>query len=403
MRRGCTPCWIDESGNSVPLERISFSNRDIAEDDIQSALHKTPDLLPIADIDPSFGPLVSLGREIDNIDNLFVSPAGRITLVEAKLWRNPQATREVVAQILDYAVRLSKLSYTDLEQLARTAMSPAPIGDRSLHQLISSAYPEDTLPEQEFVDEVERTLNTGRFLLLVVGDGIRESIENMVAPLHRFPQLLFTFGLVELQVFENPELQNGRLIVPQLVANSQEIVRAVVRVHTTGEAQVSVELEDEAKQTKSQRRQRTLSENEFFEEIRDPATKELFGRLLSASQELGAIAVWRSASVSVRLPDPAGSKQNLTLFVMTTRGELYTGWLPEQLSKLSLPTDVGREYVQAVADLFPDVQVPANEPENLSRNLTAKEVADRFDDFIEVVADFIERVKTASQESMSST
>ena len=29
-------------------------------------------------------PLVSLGREIDNIDNLFVSPNGRITLVETK-------------------------------------------------------------------------------------------------------------------------------------------------------------------------------------------------------------------------------------------------------------------------------------------------------------------------------
>jgi hypothetical protein len=37
------------------------------------------------------------------IDNFMVSPSGLPVLVECKLWRNPEARREVVSQILDYA------------------------------------------------------------------------------------------------------------------------------------------------------------------------------------------------------------------------------------------------------------------------------------------------------------
>ena len=35
----------------------------------------------------------------------------------------------------------------------------------------------DTLVEADFVDDVTRNLNEGRFLLMVVGDGIREGVE----------------------------------------------------------------------------------------------------------------------------------------------------------------------------------------------------------------------------------
>src|SRR5690606_2210321 len=79
----------------------------------------------------------------------------------------------------------------------------------------------------EFFDAVSQTLRTGRFMLLVVGDGIHHGLENLVDALHTHPQKLFTFGLIELQVFENPAVSNGRVIVPQIVAHSVEVVRAV--------------------------------------------------------------------------------------------------------------------------------------------------------------------------------
>ena len=45
------------------------------------------------------------------IDNFLVTPKGLPVLVECKLWRNPEARREVVGQILDYAKELKSLVF----------------------------------------------------------------------------------------------------------------------------------------------------------------------------------------------------------------------------------------------------------------------------------------------------
>jgi len=86
-----------------PLRRIRLGDREFSEAYLQEMLHACPELLPIDELDADFGPIVSLGREIDN---LFIAPSGKLTIVETKLWRNPQAIREVLAQILDYANRV---------------------------------------------------------------------------------------------------------------------------------------------------------------------------------------------------------------------------------------------------------------------------------------------------------
>ena len=42
-------------------------------------------------------------------------------MVEVKLWGNPEARRKVVAQTLEYATALFKLSYDELEAAVRKA------------------------------------------------------------------------------------------------------------------------------------------------------------------------------------------------------------------------------------------------------------------------------------------
>lgn len=101
MRRTLTPCAVDQNNTYLPLNRVEFSDRRVAESFLQDALNRNPSLLPVDEIDTAYGPVASLGREIVAIDNLFISPVGRITMVETKLWRNPESGREVVAQILD--------------------------------------------------------------------------------------------------------------------------------------------------------------------------------------------------------------------------------------------------------------------------------------------------------------
>jgi hypothetical protein len=92
-------------------------------------------------------------------------------IVEAKLWRNPEARRKVIGQILDYAKELSRWDYQDLQrEISRATGRKGNV----LYDLVKDQHP--TITEAEFVDDVTRTLAKGRYLLLILGDGIREGV-----------------------------------------------------------------------------------------------------------------------------------------------------------------------------------------------------------------------------------
>jgi len=392
VRRDCAPIWIDSDIHCRPLQRVRLGDREFSEDFLQATLHACPELLPVEEFDPDFSPLVSLGREVDSIDNLFVAPSGKITIVETKLWRNPEATRQVVAQILDYATRVSSWSYEEFENCCRHAIPPAPLSKKSLYALVRERFPTETPTEPEFIDSVQKSLRTGRFLLLIVGDGIREGLADLLNALHTHPRLLFTFGLVELQVFQDPQGSNKRLIVPHVLANSTEIIRAVVRVVTTGQAQVSVEF-DEAKNDEGNRsRRRSLSEEEFFEKLSNSTIANTIRAILSNAIDLGATVQFGAGSVSVRLNDPNGTKQKLTLFVVTTEGELYTGWLYGQLERIGSDKEIAAKWVQSLADLVPGVQRNPNSPDALSRHIKAGEIEPVLGDFVDCLRETIEAI-----------
>ena len=63
----------------------------------------------------SAGEVVPEALQLDRL--LLITPDGNLVLVECKLWRNPQARREVLAQIIDYAKDLIRL---DFEALGRS-------------------------------------------------------------------------------------------------------------------------------------------------------------------------------------------------------------------------------------------------------------------------------------------
>ena len=391
MRQDCVPTWIDAEMHHRPLRRMRLRDKEFSEAYLQETLHAFPEILPIDKLDVDFGPVVSLGREIDNIDNLFIAPSGRITIVETKLWRNPQATREVLAQILDYAKRVSTWSYETFEKKCRHALSPAPIGSTSLYSLVHSAFPDETPTEHKFIDSVERCLRTGRFLLLIVGDGIREGLEGLLSAVHTQPSLLFSFSLIELQVFSDPEDHANRLIIPQILAHSTEIVRAVVRVETTGHADVSVEMEES--EPENRKPKQTLSEHEFFELVPNRTLAETISSILARARELGAIVQPRKSSVSVQLADPNGSRQKLTLFVVTVTGHIYTGWLSEQLEKIDVDKTIATKWIQDLAGLVPGVEPNATQPDTLSRDIRVEEVEPVLDKFVTLLGNTINAIQ----------
>ena len=113
--------------------------------------------IPIDEIEPAFGPLIPVCRELPTkagpVDLLFINSSGLLTLVECKLWKNPEARREVVGQILDYAKELSQWSYTDLEITVRGARN---IVQTKLHKLVSDHS--EGVDERDFIDSVSRNL-----------------------------------------------------------------------------------------------------------------------------------------------------------------------------------------------------------------------------------------------------
>ena len=319
MRRDCNPYLVDGDKHQ-PLRRLEFTNQDLKEGWLQKILGSSPALLPVEELDESFAPLVSLGREILKIDNLFVSPSGRLTLVETKLWRNPEAVREALSQIMDYAQKLRGMSVEELTEKARQAKDPTLKPGQSLWGLVHKRYPEETKSEPHFIDALGRSLKDARFMLLVVGDGIKENLEGIVALLHTQPQMLFTFGLVELQVYETQAFK-GRLVVPQIVAHSTEIVRAVVKVKAEGRAEVVVEMEHENDPAKTKRIR--LDEAEFYETVKDDDVRACWKSIVSEAKSLGYVLKSSSASVSLGLPNPRNQGKQLHLFRLRSTGEAY--------------------------------------------------------------------------------
>lgn len=215
--------------------------------------------IPVEEIDPSFGPLVPVCRELylrtaGPSDAFFINALGMPTLVECKLWRNPEARREVVGQILDYARVLRTWTYTDLQREAARALNVQ--GFDLFEHVRNAGHPE--LEEAVFVDNVTRNLGSGRVMLLVLGDGIREGVEAIADYIQGSTGLHFTFGLVDTRIFDAGE---GRLVVqPRVLAKTIIFNRTVVTLSGQG-----LSLDDESDQPGEADRARAT---------RDPATVE---------------------------------------------------------------------------------------------------------------------------------
>jgi hypothetical protein len=210
----------------VPLA-LTGGTDSVSEAAIQQLVHENPGCLPIAEIDPLFSDPIPICVELNTpagpIDNFLITASGLPVIVECKLWRNPEGRREVVGQILDYAKELGRWSSSDLQrEVARRIKSEG----NSLLELVRAAGHE--VDEIAFNDALTLNLRRGRFLLLIVGDGIREGVETIAEYLQAHAGLHFTLGLVELPIYVLPD--GSRLAVPRVLAKTQLITRTVVAV-----------------------------------------------------------------------------------------------------------------------------------------------------------------------------
>ncbi len=282
--RWATPVWRAADGSTESLKRVPASQQPFKEATLRDLLASTPSLLPVNRFDPVFSSPVCLGTEfrvpgVGRVDALFLSATGYITIVETKLWRNSEARREVVAQIIDYAKELARWTYSDLEKGFKDKRS-ATDGDGSLFSHVCEEE-DDPADQAEFVDAVNRCLRNGRFLLLVIGDGIREGVEEMAEFLQRTPTLQYTLGLVELACYQRRDDADSLLFVPQVVTRTAEVTRAVVHIDLNESARntVAVSAEVPKTTTSSSEKKNPLSEEEFYELLKGSTSHEVARQL----------------------------------------------------------------------------------------------------------------------------
>ncbi len=324
-RRDGSPLWIENGvERGVILGRADLSPNLTAdrynEAWLQTLLHSHPEVFPTEQIEPGFGDLVPLCRELQLnfgggrsglLDNLFATRDGGLVIVETKLWRNPEARRSAVAQAMEYSAAVFNMSYAELEKGVLKARASRHEAGNSLFEIVSALS--GGCAEEEFVDAVSHNLSRGRAIIAVVGDGIREDIIPLVNLLQGHAGHRFTFALVELAIFEAPD-PKVRIVVPSVLAQTKLIERGVVRVQSDAQSNLRIQIEGPQSSPVSDNRGRRMSigEDEFYENLeqRGAGTSELVKTFLAAAESLGIYPELKGG-LSLKHNSPDGKPLNL--------------------------------------------------------------------------------------------
>ena len=382
------------------LKRIRLTDKLISEHWLQEKLHAHPDLLPLDELDPTFRDSVSLCREMrvkgGYVDNVFISPEGYLTLVETKLYRNPQARREVVGQIIDYAKDLSQWTFSELDAAVRTANSDG----RGVLEVLTTAERTEPDNEGQLIYAIDRGLRRGEMLLLIVGDGIHESVEDMAEYIQVAPQLRFGLGLVELQLYALSGQKDDVLILPRVVTRTREVVRAVIHVNTeatTSTVSVTAAAKPPVEELTGART--TITETSFFEALRDNTDAQQVAyaeAILERARSEGYIVDWNQGSFAVKYPDPEGSARLLSLMVVDKRGQFYLMPTQRQLERIGLPGELGIEYARRMAAVIPGAEPGVSALSCLHKYMRLSAVGPVTEQVFEVTTWFVGLVEESS-------
>ena len=313
---------------------------------LQRLIQTHPALLPIEALEPGLFDVVPICLELPvpsgYVDNLMITPEGGIVLVEAKLWRNPEARREVIGQVLDYAKDLSGFSFDDLQGRVRQARREPQL------RLYGLVQPEgDPADEAAFIDAVSRNLRLGRFLVLICGDGIQEGAEQLAGFLQRHVGLHFTLGLVEMSLWRDPS--SGQVLVqPRILARTVQIERAVMRLEEGVSAHPASRIEPVAPGVS---RAISITAEGFYEQLGlvDPGLPARLKSFLSEVEPLGVQGDMQR-NLNLRWRSPEG--RSFALGMIDAAGKVYTDTChaaPAAIGRI----DLCHDYKRALAAILP--------------------------------------------------
>lgn len=420
----CTPVILNSSKEektiyldrekAIQLDRIEVQkNEEKDESWLQKLIFENPDLLPVDELGENFAPLIPVGREIPldipdlgtvYIDNLYISPQGKLTIVETKLWKNPDKHRTVVAQLIEYAVKISKWNYDDLNKaVIKSQTSSIRNEAKSLEQIVSPFLEERGILQETFEENVMLNLQSGEFLLLIVGDKISPNVTLLSKAIHSYPGLDFEIGLIELQLHT---FKKGEpwplLVISDVVGRTVKKTRGVITVKYECEekkpkVEVSIVEQEDEIDKKTGSRQAPLPLEEFLGFISQScSTDEVnFARtIIEESSKMGYKVDPKSSAYMIKLLDPIQNKKLITLFGIGKDGFINISWMAQQLESLGLSKEIAYDYAKDTAALFENCESHPKYPDSWTRAVKLNEVKAKYDDFIKILKATITRIKT---------
>lgn len=242
----------DQNGSEIPVEESEV----LVERKLHDVLTRQPKLIPADDLGME-DPLVVFGYESrlgsGFADLVLLGRSARLCLVEFK--RSTASTREVVAQLLGYASRLWQMPADDFRRAVFHKCLSSPTYRSLKEQVAKPDVPDITdLPDitsfaakefgviaesggddpgdeqfEDFSSDLEQTLMTGRFRLVVAAPDIDSDLDLQQVIEYLNSQEMQIFGL-EVNFFKGPSASCyvPRLVVKPSVKENQKRAKAVI-------------------------------------------------------------------------------------------------------------------------------------------------------------------------------
>jgi len=285
------------------------------------------------------------------IDLLIITEKAEIVIVETKLIKNPESSRTVVAQAIDYIKALSNETVDRLvDNISKREKNANSIGEKIKN-------------DDRFRALLSKNIEKGNFRTLIVGDLINSNILGMVESIQSAPHLAFTIYLVEL----NAAVYDGDSIIvtPKVVANTVEVERSVIKIEIA-DGQPGYKIESEAPSKGGKGSKPILSWDEYLSNVADKnfvrVIEDFRGRWIAeVGESINMGQVGFSAGVMI------GDKRIPVQMVYDRYIEIIS---EKSRESYKIPQDLYREYKEDLK----------RSPELYDKYLIANKVVVRFED-----------------------
>jgi hypothetical protein len=215
-------------------------------------------------------------------------------------------------------------------------------------------------------------------------------------------QLQFTLGLVELQVFKNPNNESDLIVIPNLITRTREITRAIIKIENNSTNNlVSIETDFKEEKQKTNYVRSTITEDDFFEQLlqnTDRESVEIAKHILQVSKDNGFYIEWTTGGFVAKILDPAGSGQKISLYVTDRKGLFYIGWSSAQLEKIGMNKQPSFDFAERTAKIV-GLQVDTKYKHNWNKYMNIKGMKNKFDEFMKEVLIFVNKINEQSKKA----